>query len=161
MQRYQQAAGNHSIVVAIKVKHGGQAYHFIDCDDVAFERVRWLGHSRGIFAGCSNVVLRDTRVERANRRLALATNGGGPQVNHCTNLTISNHTSENTGDDALGLFHVRGGSVTGCTIRDSFDTGIKLCDVDASVDVSGNLVERCPLFRTRPGSAAKSECMQG
>lgn len=152
MKRYQDGAGDRSIIVAIKVKHGAQAFKFSECDDVTFERLRWLGHSRGIFQSCRNVVLRHTRVDlspssyRRNGEeqwLPLASNGGGPQANHCTNLTILNHTSENTGDDAVGLFHINGGSVKGCTIRDSFCTGIKLCDTNLVVE--GNVLTRCPL----------------
>ena len=83
-------------------------------------------------------------------------------MNRCTNLTIANHTSENTGDDSLGLFHIRSGSVVGCTIRDSFCTGIKMCDVDETqVNVSGNVVTRCPLFRAPNNSAESSGvCMK-
>ena len=44
-------------------------------------------------------------------------------------------------------------------VRDSFDTGIKLCDVDDSVDVSSNLVEQCPIYRI-PKSREAKECMQ-
>ena len=65
-----------------------------------------LGHSRGILKNCTSVVLRNTRVERDPAppyplAQALATPGGGPQVNTCKNLTVVNHTSVGTGDDAL------------------------------------------------------------
>ena len=85
---------------------------------------------------------------------ALATPGGGPQINTCTNLTVVNHTASGTGDDALGLFHIRGAAVvTGARIRDSFARGILLCDVedDFAVQVKSpsadNQVVRCPIYR--------------
>jgi hypothetical protein len=39
--------------------------------------------------------------------------------------------------------YINGGSVKGCTIRDSFCTGIKLCDTNLVVE--GNVLTRCPL----------------
>jgi hypothetical protein len=104
---------------------------------------------------CEDVVLRNTRVDHEPSRVlteALATPGGGPQINGCTQLTIDNHTSAGTGDDALGLFRVAAGYVRGCHIRDSFARGILLSNVsDAfaeNVYSGGNSVERCPILRT-------------
>ena len=107
IKRYKADIGNARAIVGVKIKHGGQAFQLYHCDDVTFESVRWLGHSRGILQDCNNVVLRHTRVERdptKSNSEALATAGGGPQINTCNNLTVFNHTAVGTGDDSLGLW---------------------------------------------------------
>jgi hypothetical protein len=86
-------------------------------DDVAFVNVRWLGHSRGAIIDTSNVLFRNTRVDRLAAPAVggevplLASNAGGPQIlgnnQPVYNLTVLNHTSTATGDDALALFNVR------------------------------------------------------
>ena len=124
-----------------------------DCKDIAFISVRWVGHSRGIIEGCDNVVFRHTRVDReasiSGLPLALATPGGGPQINTASNLTILNHSSVGTGDDSLGLFNIASGSVRGCHIRDSFARGILLNNVSKAFVVGeDNDVLRCPIYRT-------------
>ena len=158
-QRYAKAAGDAGTVVGVKVKHGGQTFYLSGGDDVAFLRVRWLDHSRGIVKDSPNVLLRDTRVEHSllhakglsGAGAALATPGGGPQIRGWVhNVTVSNHTSAGTGDDALGLFGILSGSVTGCHISDSFARGILLSNVsdEFAANVKGNAVVRCPVFRT-------------
>ena len=157
LERYRQDIHNPDALVGVKIKHGGQSFDIRNCDDISFDRVRWIGHSRGILFNCNNVALRHTAVDREPSRAdaqALATPGGGPQINTCTNLSIVNHSSVGTGDDSLGLFHIRGAgsSVTGCHIRDSFARGIFLCDVPNDfahqvIDRGGNEVIRCPIFR--------------
>jgi hypothetical protein len=159
-RRYASAVGDARTVVGVKVKHGGQSFALFDGDDLAFVRVRWTDHSRGIASNTPNVLLRDTRVEHSNAHGlpafgALATPGGGPQINGAVhNVTIVNHTSAGTGDDSLGLFGILSGSVTGCDIRDSFARGILLANVsDAfAANVKGNTVVRCPIFRSTPPS---------
>lgn len=157
LQRYRKDIGNPSALVGVKIKHGGQSFYLRNAAGISFEDVRWLGHSRGIMSDCKDVVLRNTRVDRGPGRSdieALATNGGGPQINGCNNLTIINHTSSGTGDDSLGLFAIAAGSVQGCHIRDSFARGILLNNVSdgfaATVTdpASGNIVLRCPIYRT-------------
>ena len=155
-RRYASAAGDARTVVGVKVKHGGQSFALFDGDDLAFVRVRWTDHSRGIASNTPNVLLRDTRVEHSGAHGlpafgALATPGGGPQIRGAVhNVTIVNHTSAGTGDDSLGLFDILSGSVTGCDIRDSFARGILLANVsDAfAANVKGNTVVRCPIFRS-------------
>ena len=161
--RYAAAALDATQVVAVKVKHGGQAYYLRDGGPggLAFQRVRWLRHSRGVIINTSNVLFRDTRVEHdAGGGVALATPGGGPQITAAPggtatsvavhNVTVHNHTSVGTGDDALGLFGIASGSVRGCNIRDSFARGILLSNCsDAFVNnVQSNVVLRCPVYRT-------------
>ena len=138
----------------VGARDGGQAFNIRNSRDIEWDSVRWLEHSRGIMQNCDDVVLRNTRVEHDSRRSAteaLSTPGGGPQINTCNRLTISNHTSAGTGDDSLGLFHIEAGSVTACHIRDSFARGILLCNVSDSfaqnVIDGGNIVERCPILR--------------
>ena len=174
MARYRADIGRDDAIVGVKIKHGGQAFNLRHAEDVTFEGVRWLGHSRGICQDCSDVVLRHTRVERVNPPLggqqqaeqaeqteqaAMATPGGGPQINTCNNLTVFNHTAIGTGDDALGLFHIKAGSVTGCHIRDSFARGILLCSVSDTfaAAVRDNVVERCPIWRP-PQSVHVNTC---
>jgi len=154
MHRYKADIGNSQALVGVKVKHGGQAFYLHNGDDIAFIDVRWVGHSRGIMMNVNNVVLKNTRVDRDEQNtntVALATPGGGPQVNNCTNLTIFNHTAVGTGDDSLGLFNIRSGSVTGCHIRDSFARGILLYQVADDVQVKGNDAVRCPVYRAPRG----------
>lgn len=141
--------------MGVKIKHGGQAFNLRNGHDISFESVRWFGHSRGILQDCTDVVLKHTRVERdpsLTNVQAMATPGGGPQVNTCNNLTVFNHTAVGTGDDSLGLFHIASGSVSGCHIRDSFARGILLCNVSDAffARVTDNVVLRCPIWRPPP-----------
>ena len=150
---YRAAIGNSSIIVGIKVKHGGQAFAIRGGDDLVFTRVRWLGHSRGIIADVNNVAFRNTRVDRWAGGAALATPGGGPQIDGqksggVHNLTIENHTSTGTGDDSLGLFGIVSGHVSGCHIADSFARGILLDGCGDGFVARDNELLRCPLYRT-------------
>ena len=161
LARYQSDAESSTVMVGVKIKHGGQSYNIRDAHGVTFDSVRWLGHSRGILQNCDDVVLQHTRVDRSGGdEQALATPGGGPQVAVCNNLTVFNHTAVGTGDDALGLFDIAAGSVRSCNIRDSFCRGILLCNVSdefaASVDdpESGNVVVRSPIYRPDPVSCS-------
>lgn len=156
MHRYQEDIRNPKAVVGVKVKHGGQSFYLQRCENITFDSVRWLGHSRGILRQCDDVVLRNTRVEHSpwlTATEALSTPGGGPQVNTCNHLTVFNHTSVSTGDDSLGLFNIVAGSVRHCHIRDSFARGILLCNVsdDFAATVydpsSGNVLQRNPVYR--------------
>ena len=156
MQRYRNDMSNPAAVVGVKVKHGGQSFYLQRCQNITFESVRWLGHSRGILRQCDDVVLKHTRVERnpwIAAEEALSTPGGGPQVNTCNHLTVFNHTSVGTGDDSLGLFNIAAGSVKQCHIRDSFARGILLCNVSdefaatAFDPASGNVLLRNPSYR--------------
>ena len=90
LQRYRKDIGCADALVGIKVKHGGQAFYLRGGKELVFDSVRWLGHSRGVVFDTESVTLRDTRVDRDPDRVnveALATNGGGPQVNGCAMLT--------------------------------------------------------------------------
>lgn len=125
-QRYKKDLQNPNALLGIKVKHGGQTFRIFNGRDILFESVRWLDHARGVIKDCEDVALRHTRVEHEPSREhteALATPGGGPQVNGCNNLTVFNHTSAGTGDDSLGLKNIESGYVRGCHIRDSFARG--------------------------------------
>ena len=155
MQRYRNDMSNPAAVVGVKVKHGGQSFYLQRCQNITFESVRWLGHSRGILRKCDDVVLKHTRVERnpwIAAEEALSTPGGCPQVNTCNHLTVFNHTSVGTGDDSLGLFNIAAGSVKQCHIRDSFARGILLCNVSdefaatAFDQASGNVLLRNPFL---------------
>eukprot|EP00937_MAST-01D_sp_MAST-1D-sp2_P000089 g89.t1 len=167
LQRYRDAVRDPRQRVAIKVKQGGQAYRMQAGDDVAFVNVRWLGHSRGAIIDTSNVLFRDTRVDRMPPPAAgsevplLATNAGGPQIlgNGCPvfNVTVVNHTSTATGDDSLALFNVRTGLVAGCRIGDAFGRGIVVC-ASGGVRLSGNELTRNALFRVNATSYATCLC---
>lgn len=169
-QRYQEALRDPSQRIAIKVKHGGQAYHLQQGDDVAFLNVRWLGHSRGAVIDTSNVLFRNTRVDRlpppavGSEVPLLASNAGGPQIlgnsQPVFNLTVVNHTSTATGDDSLALFNVRTGLIAGCHIKDAFGRGIVMCSSSA-VQVSGNELARNPLFWVNASSYAQCLCTDG
>ena len=78
--------------------------------------------------------------------------GKHPVYGGVHNLSIVNHTAAGTGDDSLGLFGITSGEVRGCHIKDSFDRGILLDNVTdafaAAVEGGGNVVERCPIYRT-------------
>jgi hypothetical protein len=148
-------------LVGVKSKHGGQAYFLYGGGDIRFERTRWLGHSRGVLrGGISNVVFDSCRVERPppveGMPVCLSTPGGGPQIGHpedgpIYNVTIRNHSSVGTGDDAVGLFRVQSGSIHGLSAEDSFCRGILLCECAAGpggVATAGNRLVRAPLFET-------------
>jgi len=147
-------------LLAVKSKHQQNAYFFDGGDDVAFQRVQWLRHSRGVVrGGISNVLFDGCVVERGSpvlgRAPALATPGGGPQIGQpgdpaVHNVTVSNHSSVGTGDDSIALFHVAQGAVRDSRVSDSFARGILLYD-SPSVELSGNDVRRCPVFRTTTG----------
>eukprot|EP01051_Picozoa_sp_SAG22_P020283 SAG22_NODE_4040_length_1412_cov_1.084539_1_plen_317_part_00 len=166
LQRYNEALHDPSQRIAIKIKHGGQAYRMIAGDDVAFVNVRWLGHSRGAIIDTSNVRFQNTRVDRlpppvaGGERPVLATNAGGPQVLGSSqpvfNLTVLNHSSTATGDDSLALFNVKSGLIAGCSITDAFGRGIVLCSAD--VRMSDNVLVRNPLFRVHANSYALCLC---
>jgi hypothetical protein len=162
LDRYAADIGRQDAIVAIKIKHGGQAFNIRNGEDLSFEDVRWLGHCRGVMYNCSDVLLRNTRIDRdpsVPATQAMATPGGGPQIYLCNNATVVNHTATGTGDDSLALFHVAAGSVTGSHIRDSFARGILLCNVSDAVaaNVRGNEVLRCPIWRP-PNSAHVDTC---
>lgn len=160
---YRKAVAGYKVgdLVCVKSKDDlwtGNSYFLHGGDDVAFERVRWTQHSRGVVrGGISNVRFEDTVVERpppvAGITPCLATAGGGPQIGQpgdgpVYNVTVRNHTSTATGDDSIALFRVQTGSVTGCSVRDSFVHGIVLYTCAPGVRVSGNTVLRCPITRT-------------
>ena len=50
LAEYEKAIGDQSIIVGVKVKHGGQTFELGSGDDIAFLRVRWVDHSRGVIA---------------------------------------------------------------------------------------------------------------
>ena len=168
MHRYKQALRDPSQRIAIKIKHGGQAYHMQAGDDVAFVNVRWLGHSRGAIIDTSNVLFRNTCVERLPTPAAgsevplLATNAGGPQILGNTqpvyNVTVVNYTATATGDDSLALFNVRSGVVSGCHISDAFGRGIVMCSSSAVRLGGGNELVRNPLFQVNASSYALCLC---
>lgn len=168
MQRYIDAVHDPNQRIAIKVKHGGQAYHMQAGDDVAFVNVRWLGHSRGAIIDTSNVLFSNTCVDRMPPPVAgsevplLASNAGGPQIlgnnQPVFNVTVVNHTSTATGDDSLALFNVRTGLITGCHIRDAFGRGIVMCSSGHAVQVSGNELVRNPLFWVNASSYSRCLC---
>ena len=91
----------------------------------------------------------------------LASNAGGPQILGDTqpvyNITIVNHTSTATGDDALALFNVKSGLVTGCHIEDAFGRGILVCS-SGTVRLSANTLVRNPLFNVNASSYARCLC---
>jgi len=88
VHRYRSSIGDGTTVVAVKVKHGGQAFAMFQGDDLAFERVRWTHHSRGIIQNTNNVRFLDTVVERYRADAAIGTPGGGPQVYVCACLCV-------------------------------------------------------------------------
>jgi hypothetical protein len=150
---YEKAVGNADVVVGIKAKRGGQAYALSDGDGVAFERVRWCGHSRGIIQDTTNVLFNGTNVSPmpppvpGQGGYATATNGGGPQFKSCT-VTVVGHKSQSSGDDSLAFFNIVTGSVTGCVINDGWGAGILLSNVSSAFvkNCHSNTVRRSPIY---------------
>lgn len=148
------AAGD---LIAVKSKHQMNSFFLAGGDDVAFESVRWLRHSRGVArGGISNILVDSCIVERdaaiEGQVPALATPGGGPQIGNpgdspIFNVTVRNHTSVGTGDDSIAIFNARSGIVEGCRIRDSFVRGVLLCG-SPNIALLNNTLVRCPVFNT-------------
>jgi len=140
--------------IAVKSKHGGNAYWFYGGHDVTFQRVRWLDESRGTFrGGMSRVRILDDRIDRtpdaAGRKPCLATSDGGPQIGHpddppTTDVLVQGNDFEGTGDDAIALFNASG-VVAGNRVADSFARGILLFRSEG-VELRGNDVERSPVL---------------
>ena len=78
---------------------------------------------------------------------------GGPQIGCTTteqpsyNITVIDHTSDATGDDAIALFNVQSGLIANAYIRDSFARGINLEGCSKQVRLRNNTLVRCPLAR--------------
>lgn len=150
---YRKAVGNKDIVVGVKAKRGGQAFALGDGAGLAFERVRWQGHSRGIVQNTSDVLFNLTDVSpmpppvSGQGGYTTASNGGGPQIKGCS-VTVTGHTSQSCGDDSLAFFNVRSGLVTGCIINDGWGAGILLSNVSSTFkkNVHGNTVRRTPIY---------------
>lgn len=146
--------------VGIKSKHQQNSFFFDGGQDVAFLRVRWSLHSRGVARGGihdilvdSCVVERPPKPEGAEVEPMLATPGGGPQLGQpndpvTRNVTVRNHTSVATGDDSVALFRVEEGLVEGCRIRDSFARGVLVCGPPNDVVVRDSVLVRNPVFNT-------------
>jgi len=140
--------------LAVKSKHGGNAYWFYGGHDVTFQRVRWLDESRGTFrGGMSGIRILDDRIERGSgspgRRPCLATPDGGPQIGHpddppTTDVLVQGNVFEGTGDDAIALFNASG-VVAGNRVADSFARGILLYR-SPGVELRGNEVLRSPVL---------------
>ena len=63
--------------------------------------------------GINNVRFTNITIEREDKGWCLSTSGGGPQIGQpcdrdVTNVIIENMTAENTGDDPIAFFNVRG-----------------------------------------------------
>lgn len=144
--------------LAVKSKHGGNAYWFHGGDDVTFQRVRWLDESRGTFrGGMSGIRILDSRIERvpdaAGHRTCLATPDGGPQIGQpddppTTDVLVQGNDFEGTGDDAIALFNASG-TVADNHVADSFARGILLNHSEGTV-LRGNEVLRSPTLHVRP-----------
>ena len=140
--------------IAVKSKHGGNAYWFHGGHDVTFQRVRWLDESRGTFrGGMSHIRILDDRIARSanasGRKPCLATPDGGPQIGHpddppTTDVLVQGNDFEGTGDDAIALFNASG-VVAGNKVADSFARGILLFRSEG-VELRGNDVERSPVL---------------
>jgi parallel beta-helix repeat protein len=141
-------------LVAVKSKHGGNAYWFHGGTDVTFQRVRWLDESRGTFrGGMSRIRILDSRIERTpiagGAKPCLATPDGGPQIGNpddppTREVLVQGNVFENTGDDAIALFNASG-VVAGNTVSDSFARGILLFR-SKDVELRGNEVIRSPVL---------------
>ncbi len=147
-------------LVGIKSKHSkgktefdGQTYWFASGSDFLFRSVRWTHKSRGVFrGGFEKVQIVDCVIDRApaiqGRTPCLATPGGGPQIGQPNDPATSGHLVKNCrfiapGDDAVAFFNATG-TITGCTIRDSFVRGILVANAPETV-LENNTVIRCPV----------------
>jgi len=142
-------------LVAVKSKHGGQAYWFFKGQDVRFERLRWLDQSRGVFrGGMSKIAILDSRIQRRPEPdgsvQCLSTSDGGPQIGQpddppTSDVLVKGNVFVGTGDDAIALFNASG-VVAGNQVIDSLGRGILLVHSPA-VEVKDNVLVRSRLLK--------------
>lgn len=149
--------------LAIKAKHGGDAYKFFDGSDIAFEDVHWSDEARGAFRNVDGVQIRRCRVLRPApvvidgmaHAYAISTPAGGPQIgNPCDRVTTGHVVTDSvivaTGDDGVALFNTESSYVARNRVVDSFGRGIVLYDSpNVPYDTTNELV-RSPFLRVDP-----------
>ena len=109
------------------------------------------GLSSILFADCS--VRKSSLAPTTGLPQCLATAGGGPQLGQPNDppihgVVVRNHTSSGTGDDAIALFNVRGGSISDCHISDSFARAVLL--YQSTAVLTDNDIQRCPVWHDNP-----------
>jgi hypothetical protein len=122
-------------LVAVKSKHGGQAYKFETGQEITFRRVLWTDVARGVFRRVDRVTIEDCEIQRSppinGQEPALATPGGGPQIGQPNdpgtrgNLVKGLH-AEGRGDDSIACFNCINTLFEGNYVADSFARGILL-----------------------------------
>lgn len=142
-------------LIAVKSKHGGQAYWFSGGGDITFDRLRWLDVSRGVFrGGMSDIAILNSRVERRRdargQSPCLSTPGGGPQLGQpgdppTRNVRVQGNRIDGTGDDAIALFNADG-IVSDNVVNGSFARGILLVN-SPQIELRNNTVNRSPVLR--------------
>jgi len=150
--------------VGIKSKHTGNNWFFTYSDDLVFENMKYTHDTRGVFRqGTSNVRFSNCRFERApainGQTPCLSSPGGGPQMGQpvpdavSINMVVENCFFEGTGDDPVAFFHVDGGVVRDCIIRDSFARGILMTHEASNIRFEGNVtVTRGAILQEAPPS---------
>lgn len=155
-------------LIAIKSKHGGQAYWLMGGSDFTFQSVKWTQKTRGVFrGGFDRVRILDCVTDRSpavqGQTPCLASPGGGPQIGQPWDPPTSGNLVKNcrfvaSGDDAVAFFHASG-EISGCRIRDAFARGILASDSPDAV-IRDNTLVRCPLQRSKdhklPADPAKA-----
>lgn len=150
-------------LVAVKSKHGGQAYWFARGSDILFQDVKWTQESRGVFRnGFDKVHFVNCDIDRApaiaGQTPCLSTPDGGPQIGQPGDPPTEGNVVEDcrfvaTGDDSVAFFN-GAGIIRNCHIQDSFGRGI-LLDNSPNVVLENNEVLRCPVLR-RSGDRAEA-----
>lgn len=140
-------------LVAVKSKHGGQAYWFHTGGEITFQRVIWTDASRGVFRNMDRITILDSKILRSapiNGQIpALSSPGGGPQIGQPRDRVtrgnvVKNLYAEGTGDDAIACFNCAETTFEGNYVTDSFARGILLFR-SPGVRLVGNTLVRSPL----------------
>ena len=142
-------------LIAVKSKHGSQAYWFHTGSDITFRRVLWTDVARGVFRDMDRITISDCKILRSppikGQTPALATPGGGPQIGQpddpvTTGNLVEGLFAEGTGDDAIACFNCADTIIKDNDIVDSFARGILLFR-SPYVQLMNNKLVRSPLLR--------------
>ncbi len=148
-------------LIAIKSKHGADAYKFSDGDGIFFSNVIWFQESRGAFRHVNKVHVGNSKILRApaiNGQVpCLSTPDGGPQVGQPGDGPITGANVEDcyfvgTGDDGIAFFNSTGVARNNY-IQDAFARGINLYHTNGlnptpTITCTNNTMVRCQIEDT-------------
>jgi uncharacterized protein YjdB len=142
--------------IGIKSKFAGNAYWFVNGDDLVFRNIKWTHSSRGLVrGGFSNVTLSGCRLERGapiNGQVpCMSTPSGGPQMNQnnddvSTNMVVEDCFFDSSGDDNIAFFNVNGGVVRNTLSRNAFARGVLATNKAVDICVANSVVENTYLL---------------